>query len=192
MTLPLCYNHCWNPVFCLSVQKGAAIIFLEMSSPWKVLTAVVLEFETWFLFSSTDSYSNLNSRIFYKYFPIPASLKCCSPFSHTLTTPLTHWHHGLVNLELKAGQRFWEVRMAVLVTTHRANTCVSLHVASMKDCWSLCYVKTITVFKIQDNSESGLCQFVTSGAARLIVSWQLSGQMCSVPTKNKCWWFFSL
>lgn len=161
-----------------------------MSSPWRVLISGGLGLD--FFFNSKDSHSNLNTRsicILHKYFPIPVLLKRFPPFPHTLTTPLTHWHRGLVILELKAGQRCWEVRMAVLVTTRRANPWVPLHVASMKDRWSPCYVKNITVFKIQDNSESGLCRFVISRASRLIVSWQLSGQMCSVPTKNK-WVFF--
>lgn len=138
MTLPLCYNYCWKTCVSPSVQKGAPIIFLEMSSAWRSWLLWFWGLGLGFFFSSKDLHSNLNTRgicIFYNYFPTPVSLKCCPPFSHTWM-PLTHWHHSPAILELKAGQTLWEVRMAVLVTTHRANPCASLahgqHEGSLK------------------------------------------------------------
>lgn len=116
-----------------------------------------------FVVNSKDSYTNLNTRgicIFYKYFPTSVLPKYCpsSSCSPHFKTPLTHCHWGLAVLELKAGQRFWEGGMAVLVKTHRVNPCISLYTARVRDHWIPCYVEKIYIYKIQENSENGLCQ----------------------------------
>ena len=75
---------------CLSVQKGAAIIFMEISSPWRVWFLWVC-----FVLNSKDSYSNPNTRgtcTFSKYFPTPVLRKCCpssccSPHFNNSTNP---------------------------------------------------------------------------------------------------------
>jgi len=138
-------------------------------------------------FNSKDSYSNLNTRgacILNKYFPnlFYQGTVPLLPVPHNLATPLTRCHWGLAILELKDVRRFWEGGMAGLAKTSRSNPCINLCTSSIRNHLSPCYVESISIFKIQDNSENRLCQS-NLRAFRLIVSWQLSDQTCSVPVK---------
>lgn len=136
-------------------------------------------------FNSKNYYSNLNTMgacILYKYFPnlFYQGTVPLLPVPHTSTTPLPVPTD--VILELKDVQRFWEGGMAGLAKTSRSNPCINLCTSSVRNHLSPCYVESISIFKIEDNSESGLYQS-NLRASRLIVSWQLSDQTCSVSVK---------
>lgn len=121
-------------------------------------------------------------------FSNPILAKCCSssPCCHILTTPLTHCHWSLAIFKLKAGQGVGEGGRAVLAKTPRSNPCIILCMARVKDHLSPCCVERIPIFKIQDSPANWLCQSNLQ-ASGLIVSWQLSHQMCSDTTKISVW-----